>query len=169
MEERILKLSEFGKNPEGGVSRVAFSEADVQGRQYMKTLMEQAGLKVRVDTAGNIIGRREGRDPELPVILFGSHIDSVPKGGNYDGDVGVIGALECIEVFNEKQHSTLHPLEVIIFSDEEGGLVGSRSIIGDLSKEALQVRSHTGKTIGEGIRAIGGDPDQTCRGAPYLV
>jgi beta-ureidopropionase / N-carbamoyl-L-amino-acid hydrolase len=158
MQERIEKLSEFGRNPEGGVSRVAFSEADLQGRAYIKSLMERAGLTVRIDPAGNIIGRREGRDPKLPVILFGSHIDSVPKGGNYDGDVGVIGALECIEILNEKKHVTKHPLEVIIFSDEEGGLVGSRAMIGELSSEALQVKSHTGKTIGEGIRVIGGDP-----------
>ena len=158
MEERIVKLSEFGRNPEGGVSRVAFSDADIAGRKYILSLMEKAGLKVRIDTAGNIIGRREGTDPQLPVILFGSHIDSVPKGGNYDGDVGVIGALECIELLNAKKHVTRHPLEVIIFSDEEGGLVGSRAIIGDLSAEALEVKSHTGKTIGEGIRAIGGDP-----------
>ncbi|MCI0411602.1 Zn-dependent hydrolase [bacterium] len=160
MEERILKLSEFGKNPEGGVSRVAFSEADIQGRKYITALLEAAGLKVRVDTAGNIIGRREGRDAKLPVILFGSHIDSVPKGGNYDGDVGVIGSLECIEVLNEQKFTTGHPLEVIIFSDEEGGLVGSRAIIGDLSENALKVISHTGKTIREGILAIGGDPDK---------
>src|SRR5215216_2969115 len=77
MEVRIRKLSEFGKNPEGGVSRVAFSEADIKGREYIKELMQQAGLRVRVDTAGNIIGRREGQNPNLPVILFGSHIDSV--------------------------------------------------------------------------------------------
>jgi N-carbamoyl-L-amino-acid hydrolase len=160
MEERILKLSEFGKNPEGGVSRVAFSDADVQGRKYISTLMEQAGLKVRVDTAGNIIGRREGRDPKLPVILFGSHIDSVPHGGNYDGDVGVIGALECIEMLNEQNYTTLHPLEVIVFSDEEGGLAGSRAAVGELSPEALKVVSHSGKTIGDGIRFIGGDPDK---------
>ena len=160
MEDRILKLSEFGKNPEGGVSRVAFSEADIQGRSYITTLMEAAGLQVRVDAAGNIIGRREGRDPKLPVIFFGSHIDSVPKGGNYDGDVGVIGSLECIEILNEQKFTTLHPLEVIIFSDEEGGLVGSRAIIGDLTEDALKVVSHTGKTIREGIIAIGGDPEK---------
>jgi beta-ureidopropionase / N-carbamoyl-L-amino-acid hydrolase len=160
MEERIMKLSEFGKNPEGGVSRVAFSEADIQGREYIKQLMKQAGLMIRVDTAGNIIGRREGHDPKLPVILFGSHIDSVPKGGNYDGDVGVIGALECIEILNEHKITTQHPLEVIVFSDEEGGLVGSRSIIGELSTDALEVMSHSGKKIRDGIRAIGGDPDR---------
>src|SRR5438045_6367576 len=78
MEERIKELSQFGANSDGGVSRVAFSDADVEGRKYIRSLMEKAGLKVRVDAAGNIIGHREGRNPKLPVILFGSHIDSVP-------------------------------------------------------------------------------------------
>jgi beta-ureidopropionase / N-carbamoyl-L-amino-acid hydrolase len=159
MEERIKKLSEFAANREGGVSRVAFSDADLEGRKYIRSLMEKAGLKVRVDTAGNIIGHREGRNPKLPVILFGSHIDSVPHGGNYDGDVGVLGALECIEILNQENFLTAHPLEVIVFSDEEGGLTGSRAAVGELSQEALQVKSHSGKTIGEGIRFIGGDPD----------
>jgi N-carbamoyl-L-amino-acid hydrolase len=158
MEARIKKLSEFGANREGGVSRVAFSDADLEGRKYIRSLMEKAGLKVRVDTAGNIIGHREGRNPKLPVILFGSHIDSVPHGGNYDGDVGVLGGLECIEILNQQNFLTAHPLEVIVFSDEEGGLTGSRAVVGELSQEALQLKSHSGKTIGEGIRFIGGDP-----------
>src|SRR5262245_55345362 len=101
MEERIQALSQFGKNPEGGVSSVAFSDADIAGRNYIQTLMKQAGLEVRIDTAGNIIGRKEGSNPKLLPILFGSHIDSVPGGGNYDGDVGVIGAIECIEVLKQ--------------------------------------------------------------------
>ena len=159
MEERVSELSKFGANPEGGVSRVAFSDADVAGRKYIRALMEKAGLKVRVDAAGNMIGRREGRDPNLPVILFGSHLDSVPHGGNYDGDVGVLGALECMEILNEQHYVTSHPLEVVVFSDEEGGLTGSHAAAGELSREALQLKSHSGKTIGEGIRFIGGDPD----------
>jgi beta-ureidopropionase / N-carbamoyl-L-amino-acid hydrolase len=159
MAERIKELSQIGANPEGGVSRVAFSDADVEGRKYIRSLMEKAGLTVRVDTAGNIIGHREGRNQKLPVILFGSHIDSVPHGGNYDGDMGVLGALECVEVLNQQNYLTSHPLEVIVFSDEEGGLTGSHVVVGELSPEALQIKSHSGKTIGEGIRFIGGDPD----------
>ena len=160
IEERIAALSQFGKNPEGGVSRVAFSDADVQGRNYIQTLMKAAGLEVRIDTAGNIIGKREGTNPSLPPISFGSHIDSVPGGGNYDGDVGVIAAIECIEVLKESNQTTQHPLEVIVFSDEEGGLVGSRSIVGEFHESAMEIKSHSGKTIREGIRAIGGDPDR---------
>ncbi|MDH3548151.1 MAG: Zn-dependent hydrolase, partial [Gammaproteobacteria bacterium] len=98
MEQRIKALSEYGANADGGVDRVAFSEADIAGRAYIMELMRGAGLETSVDTAGNIIGRREGSEPDLPPILFGSHIDSVPGGGNYDGDVGVIGAIEVIEL-----------------------------------------------------------------------
>ncbi|MCS6817484.1 MAG: Zn-dependent hydrolase [Blastocatellia bacterium] len=160
MEERILRLAEFGKDPRGGVSRLAFSEADLQGRAYIISLMRQAGLTVRVDPAGNIIGRREGREPHLPPIVFGSHIDSVPNGGRYDGVVGVIGAIECIEVLNAHGVMTRHPLEVIVFAAEEGGLFGSRALIGALTPEALAVVTNSGKTVRDGIRAIGGDPDR---------
>ena len=93
-EDRLGKhlagLAQFGKNPEGGVSRVAFSEADIAGRAYVKRLMEAAGLAVRIDAAGNLIGRLEGTDRTLRPIVVGSHTDSVPHGGNYDGDVGVM-------------------------------------------------------------------------------
>jgi N-carbamoyl-L-amino-acid hydrolase len=121
--------------------------------------MREAGLSVRVDAAGNIIGRRKGKEPGRPVILFGSHIDSVPHGGNYDGDLGVIAAIECVEILNQHDFANLHPLEVIVFSDEEGSMVGSWALAGDLSPRALEVVSHSGKTIREGVRAIGGDPD----------
>ena len=168
VEARILALARFGANPEGGVSRVAFSAADVAGREYVASLMRAAGLGVRIDAAGNIVGRREGREPRLPVILFGSHIDSVPGGGNYDGDVGVIGAIECIELLNAASLRTRHPLEVVVFSDEEGSLVGSRAMAGEPLTGALDEVSHTGRSVREGIRAIGGDPDRlsSARRAP---
>ncbi|MDZ7645619.1 MAG: Zn-dependent hydrolase [Woeseiaceae bacterium] len=160
MQERIEALSRFGTNPDGGVSRVAFSDADLAGRQYVKALMRDAGLDVRVDTAGNILGRRRGREDELPPILFGSHIDSVPGGGNYDGDLGVIAAIEVIELLNEHGLATRHPLEVVVFTDEEGSLTGSRAMIGKLTEDTMRVVSHSGLTIREGIRRVGGDPDR---------
>ena len=160
MEQRIQTLSGFGANPQGGVSRVAFSKADIEGREYIKDLMEQAGLEVRLDTAGNIIGKREGSDPDLPVIMFGSHIDSVPGGGNYDGNVGVIGAIEVAQLLHENGVKTRHPLELVSFTDEEGGLVGSRAMTTGLSPGALSVVSQSGMTIAEGIRIVGGDPDR---------
>ena len=127
MEQRIKALSTFGANLQGGVNRVAFSEADLAGRAYIRDLMREAGLAVRMDTAGNIIGRREGSEPDLPIIMFGSHIDSVPGGGNYDGDVGVIGAIEVVQLLQDNGIRTRHPLEVASFTDEEGGVTGSRA------------------------------------------
>lgn len=160
MEARILELSRFGRDAAGGVSRVAFSDADVEARRFLSDLMEEAGLAVRVDAAGNVIGRREGLEPGLPPIMFGSHIDSVPGGGRYDGNVGVIGALEVIELLNEQDIVTRHPLEVVSFTDEEGGLTGSRAITSGLAESALGVVTHSGLTVREGIRKVGGDPDR---------
>jgi N-carbamoyl-L-amino-acid hydrolase len=158
IEARIQALSKFGANAQGGVDRVAFSEADVAGREYISGLMKDAGLSVRIDAAGNLIGRREGSESGLPPILFGSHIDSVPAGGNYDGDVGVVGAIEVAQVLHEQGRSTRHPLEVVVFADEEGGTGGSKAMAGDISAQSWAVKSHSGKTVGEGVRFIGGDP-----------
>ncbi|HKS54932.1 MAG TPA: Zn-dependent hydrolase [Steroidobacteraceae bacterium] len=160
IQQHITELSKFGANPQGGVSRVAFSDADIAGREYIRKLMQDAGLTVRVDAAGNIIGRREGRNAKLPPILIGSHTDSVPGGGNYDGDVGVLGAIEVAQTLKERNVRLQHPLEVVDFADEEGGTVGSFAMIGHLQPGALALMTHSGKTIGEGIRAIGGDPDR---------
>jgi N-carbamoyl-L-amino-acid hydrolase len=158
MEQRIEALSEYGANADGGVDRLAFSEADIDGREYIMELMRAAGLDVRLDTAGNIIGRREGSEVNSPPILFGSHIDSVPGGGNYDGNVGVIGSIEVIELLEANNIGTRHPLEVVVFADEEGGLTGSRAMVGKMDDAALNIMSHSGLTIGEGVRVIGGDP-----------
>jgi len=159
LERRIEKLAEFGKTPEGGVNRVAFSEQDIRSREYILSLMKEVGLKIRIDEAGNIIGHMEGTDSSLPPIVFGSHTDTVPHGGKFDGAIGVLGAIECAQVLAENSIKTRHPLEVIVFTDEEGGLIGSKAIIGTLTSEALDVTSHSGKTVREGIVAIGGNPD----------
>jgi len=160
MEQRILELAKFGTNPEGGVSRVAYSDADIAGRKYVVDLMKAAGLEVTTDVAGNIIGKRKGLNNNLPVIGFGSHIDSVPGGGNYDGDVGSLGAIECIELMNENKIITTHPLEVIIFQNEEGGLIGSEAMVGSLAASTLDLVSNSGKTIRQGIIDLGGNPDK---------
>jgi beta-ureidopropionase / N-carbamoyl-L-amino-acid hydrolase len=156
--EHLNALAEFGKNPQGGVSRLAYSEADRQGREYVMGLMRAAKLDVSIDAAGNIMGRRAGNARNLPPILFGSHIDSVPEGGNFDGDVGSLGAIEVAQTLSENDVVTRHPLEVIIFQNEEGGLIGSRAIDGELTEKELDLVSRSGKTIREGIKFIGGDP-----------
>jgi beta-ureidopropionase / N-carbamoyl-L-amino-acid hydrolase len=159
IETRIAELSKFGKDSLGRGYRVAYTKGDLEGRTWFIDLMKKAKLEVSIDAAGNIIGKRKGKNPSLQPIAFGSHLDMVPDGGNYDGCVGSIGALELIEILNENNIVTNHPLELIIFSNEEGGTVGSNAMAGHLSAEGLKLVSQSGLTMAEGIKAIGGNPD----------
>ena len=158
--DHIRGLAEFGTNPQGGVSRVAYSDADKQGREYVMGLMKDARLDVTIDAAGNLIGRRAGSVNKLSPLLIGSHIDTVPEGGNYDGVVGSMGAIEVAQTLAEKNITLRHPLEVVIFQNEEGGLIGSRAMSGQLTEKELDLVSRSGKTIREGIKFIGGDPSK---------
>jgi N-carbamoyl-L-amino-acid hydrolase len=120
--------------------------------------MREAGLAVRIDTAANVIGRREGRDRSLPPLLFGSHVDSVPDGGNYDGQVGSVAAIEVVQCLEERALETRHPLEVVIFTNEENGKTGSRAMAGELEDRELALPSHGEKSIAQGVSFLGGDP-----------
>jgi N-carbamoyl-L-amino-acid hydrolase len=163
IESRIHELARYGKDAEGRGYRVAFTKGDIEARTWFMGLMKNAGLDVSVDAAGNIIGKRKGKNPSLKPIAFGSHIDMVPDGGNYDGCVGSIGGLEVMEILNEQKIVTNHPLELIIFSNEEGGTIGSMAMAGNLSAEGLKQVSQSGLTMAEGIRAVGGNPDEIAR------
>src|SRR5262249_51169742 len=138
-------------------------QPDIDARQFVvDKLMSRAGLKVRIDSAGSIYGRREGANSSLPVILFGSHIDSVPKGGNFDGDVGSMAAIEVMQTLEEKKLETRHPLECVIWSNEEGmhygrGLFGSRAVLGEFELGELDAKDEEGLPIGEAVRRVGGD------------
>lgn len=158
LENYILTLANYGKDENGETERVAFSDADIAGRDYVLGLMLDQGLEVTIDAAGNIIGRRKGQDDSKKPIAFGSHIDTVPNGGNYDGCVGSMAAIEIVQTLNEHDIETQHPLEVIIFSNEEGGVMGSRAMAGELSAKAMSVKNSTGFTMEEGLKRIGGDP-----------
>lgn len=155
--QHIQALSEFGKNPQGGVSRIAYSEADRQGREYAMQLMRDAGLTVSIDAAGNLVGVVPGSDSSLKPLLVGSHIDSVPEGGNYDGDVGSLSAIELAQVLHENGIRLRHPLQVIIFQNEEGGTIGSHILGSGFDDKLLSTKSQSGKSIREGIEYIGGD------------
>lgn len=151
----LAELAAFGRNAQGGVSRTAYSEADLQGRAYVTRLMRDAGLAVRVDAAGNIFGRRAGR--RGPPLLFGSHIDSVPEGGNYDGTLGSLAAIEVARTLQERRVTTDHPLDVVVWQNEEGGLVGSRLATDDFPTRELDRVASSGRSIREGIALLGGD------------
>lgn len=166
--ERLLgmlrALARFGDTGDGGVQRLAYSEEDRQARAWFAAKMTEAGLEVRTDTAGNLTGRRPGRE-KLPPILLGSHIDSVPHGGAYDGPLGSLAALETAWRLRELAITTRHPIEVVVFQNEEGGLVGSEAMAGELEPEGLDRTSQSGKTLREGIAFLGGDPDRLAEAA----
>jgi len=173
LRSRLEALSLYGRPTgsgfDGGVSRVAYSDADVAGRTYVMQLMRDAGLSPRIDPAGNIFARREGRDRALKPILFGSHIDSVPQGGNFDGDLGSLSAIEAIEVLRERNHLTRHPLEIVVWAHEESaafnrGLGGSRIVAGDFVPDDLTQTWH-GMRRDDAIRKIGGAPERMAEAA----
>src|SRR5437762_1740817 len=157
LNRHLAELSRFGTNPQGGVTRLAYSDADRQAREYVVGLMRDAKLTPAIDAAGNIIASRPGRDASRKPILFGSHIDSVPEGGNYDGNVGSMAAIEVAQTLGEQGITTRHPLQVTIWQNEEGGLYGSRAVSGQLTADELQNVSRSGKSIAEGIAFLGGD------------
>ncbi len=152
----LAKFDAIGRTP-GGINRVAYSEADLAGRAFTLDLFREAGLNPRIDTAGNIFGRLEGTDRSLKPILIGSHVDSVTDGGNFDGPLGSFGAIEVARSLREQNVRLRHPLHVVVWSNEEGGTVGSRCAIGHITPEDLDKVARSGKTIGEGIGLVGGN------------
>jgi N-carbamoyl-L-amino-acid hydrolase len=158
LNNNLEKLKSFGKNIDGGIDRLAFSEADREARKYVIELMKNAGLNVSIDFAANIIGRIDGKLSQLNPIMIGSHIDSVLGGGNYDGQVGSLGAIEVVKTLNENNIQLLHPIEVVIFSNEEGGKTGSRAMANLVEDFELNIVTDSGHTIGEGLSLNGGKP-----------
>lgn len=161
MNQTLEELGHLGESPDG-MDRVAYSPEDIAGREYTIKLMRQAGLDTRIDTAGNIIGRSAGSDDALPAIALGSHTDTVPKGGKYDGALGVMASIEAVRTLKEHGHRTRHPVEVISFTNEEGTrfhrwLVGSRSMAGLLEQEDLDAVDDNGHGLGPCLADIGGD------------
>ena len=164
LNQTLQELGHLGESPDG-MDRVAYSPEDILGREYSINLMREAGLDTRIDTAGNIIGRISGSDASLPAIALGSHTDTVPKGGKYDGALGVMAAIEVMRTLKEQGHNTRHPVEVINFTNEEGTrfhrwLVGSRSMSGLLEQEDLNAVDDDGNGLGPCLAEIGGDMSQ---------
>ena len=164
LQKRLEDLSVFGR-PEGGtfadgVSRVGFSDADVAARGWLMDQLRAIGLHPKVDTAGNISAIRPGTAPGLKPILFGSHIDSVRGGGNFDGDVGSMGAFEVMNTLIERNVTTRHPLEYVVWAAEESnystGLHGSRMAAG-LVEEGEFDRVQGGVSKRDAMKRIGGD------------
>jgi N-carbamoyl-L-amino-acid hydrolase len=161
-------LSVFGR-PEGGtfqegVSRIGYSDADIAGRKYVMELMRAAGAQVRIDAAGNIFASRPGSDSALAPLLFGSHIDSVPNGGNFDGDLGSLSAIQILRLLNDLKIVTRRPLTAVVWACEEASfsgamLNGSRAAAGK-PRPGEMTQVSRGMTKTEAIERIGGDPEK---------
>ncbi len=146
-------------------TRRSFSALHADGRAQLQTWFEEAGLAVGLDTAANLIGRRAGREAGLPPLMAGSHSDTVPNGGRFDGIAGVLTALEAAHCLADSGHVLRHPLEIIDFLAEEPSTygmscVGSRILGGRLGRDGLNLTNSEGETLAEGIRRMGGDPDR---------
>lgn len=157
--DHLASLTEPGKP----WTRVAFSELHLTAREWLAGEMRDMGLATRIDAGGNLIGHCPGQSNTLPVLASGSHSDTVPSGGRFDGALGVVAALEVIDALKDAGHRLRHPFEVIDFLAEEPnqyGLscIGSRAMAGELSPEALAYVAPDGSTLAEGIRRMGGDP-----------
>jgi allantoate deiminase len=140
LANRLAKLAEIGLTLDNGSSRMGFSKEERKAKELVKVWMKEAGLVVREDGAGNVFGRLIGKDSEAPIILSGSHLDSVPNGGHFDGPLGVLVALEVVDAWNETGFQPNRSYEVAIFTDEEGsrfngGLSGSTAMVGDVDRD----------------------------------
>ncbi|UOQ94538.1 M20 family metallo-hydrolase [Halobacillus shinanisalinarum] len=143
MARRLHEISKIGLTEDGGSRRVGFSQEEKQAKTLVKGWMKELGLSITEDGAGNVFGRLEGKNPSLPAIVSGSHLDSVPNGGHFDGPLGVLSSLELVEAWKETGYQPTRSYEVAIFSDEEGsrfnsGLTGSRAMTGDVDMELQQ-------------------------------
>jgi N-carbamoyl-L-amino-acid hydrolase len=178
LRSELEALSMFGRPPGGafadGVSRTAYSDADVAARRFVMDLMRGAGLAPRIDPAGNIFAERAGAPAGARPILIGSHIDSVPNGGNFDGALGSLAAIEVARAVAASGVATRHPIEVVVWAHEEGGtfpngLNGSRAAAGELIAGEME-QVWNGLRRADGIRRIGGDPDRIAdaRRAPWF-
>src|SRR5271170_6838205 len=117
---RLMAMAEIGATAHGGCNRQALTDGDFRGRELFSRWAEAAGCSVRVDAIGNVFARRPGRDGALPVVMTGSHLDTQPTGGKFDGVYGVLAGLEVIESLNDRSIATLHPIEVAVWCNEEG-------------------------------------------------
>jgi len=162
LKSDLTELAQIGRDPNGAISRPSFSKTDLQAREWLKARIKSAGLEMRQDGAGNIFGRLEG-EGKRKTIMAGSHIDTVLNGGEYDGSLGVLSALECLRRINEEGVKVSSPLEVASFTDEEGNLVGdflgSRAFIGCLNCELLE----------KGITQFGAPLTEILKGTDFTI
>ncbi|RIV28732.1 Zn-dependent hydrolase [Alicyclobacillaceae bacterium I2511] len=167
--KRLQELGDIGRDASGGVTRFSYSCDEWAAKERVRYWMQQAGLDTWEDAVGNLFGRREGTDAAAPAVWLGSHLDSVAHGGNFDGPLGVLAAIEVVQSMTEASVQTRHPIEVVVFEDEEGarfgfGMIGSRAVAGRLAPAELdRHRDAQGRSLGWAMQAYGMDPAQIDR------
>jgi beta-ureidopropionase / N-carbamoyl-L-amino-acid hydrolase len=172
LEQSIEELGRIGQTPRGGLTRLALSDEDKRGRDWMVGRMREAGLSITVDQMGNIFGQRAG-DPGLPPVMMGSHVDSVPTGGRYDGQLGVLCGLEVIRSLNDAKVRTRHPVTLAIFTNEEGArfqpaMIASGVMAGKIALEdAYNARDKDGIRLVDELERIGYLGAEPCVARPF--
>jgi N-carbamoyl-L-amino-acid hydrolase len=157
----LMELAKIGATAKGGVCRLALTDLDRQGRDLVVSWAKQAGLTITVDQIGNVFMRRAGTNPALPPIACGSHIDTQPTGGKFDGNYGVLAGLEVVRALNDANVRTEAPIEVVFWTNEEGSrfvpvMMGSGVFAGAFSLESVYAAKDVeGKTVGDELRRIG--------------
>ncbi|MBB5688421.1 Zn-dependent hydrolase [Roseomonas alkaliterrae] len=170
--DSLMAMAEIGATPKGGVKRLTLSDVDKKGRDTFKGWCEALGLTVRVDAIGNMFARREGRDPKRLPVLMGSHLDSQPTGGKFDGALGVIAGLEVMRTLNDLNIVTEAPIELVNWTDEEGSrfghsLMGSGVWAGVYTLEkAYGLKDVDGVSVSEALESIGYKGEHPARPFP---
>jgi allantoate deiminase/N-carbamoyl-L-amino-acid hydrolase len=163
LRQHFEAMSLIGKIGDTGTCRPTLSAMEKEGFELAASWMQEAGMKTRIDNFGNLIGRLEGKDPSLPVLMMGSHLDSQPYGGRFDGVAGVLCAIEAVKTLTENEIVPGRSIEVVSFADEEGwrfnkGLFGSRGILGKLEPGELQRTDKDGITREQALIDFGCNP-----------
>jgi N-carbamoyl-L-amino-acid hydrolase len=157
----LMEMAKIGSTPKGGCNRQTLTDLDRQGRELFSRWCKEAGLTVGVDGIGNMFGRRPGADPKLAPVMAGSHLDTQPTGGKFDGVLGVLGALEMVRTLNDLGIRTRHPIEIANWTNEEGArfapsMIASGVFAGKLDKDfAFSRKDAEGKLFGEELKRIG--------------
>ncbi len=170
--DSLMEMGKIGGTPKGGCKRLTLTDVDKQGRELFARWCEAAGCEVKVDEMGNMFARRAGADDSLPPVILGSHLDTQPTGGKFDGVLGVLGALEVVRSLNDLNIKTRHPIEVANWTNEEGSryapaMVSSGVFAGVYTKEFAYSRvDQEGKTLGDELVRIGFKGDEPVGGRP---
>lgn len=161
LNNSINRLAKIGKQPSGSICRLAFTPEDLQARYLVQQWMIEAGMTVRTDAAGNLIGSYAGNVEGAPALATGSHIDTVPSGGHFDGVLGVLAGIEVVRTLRENNLRLNHPIEVIVFTDEESTMIGCQAIAGTvLLQSPERYQSKVGESIQTCLEMVGGNWDE---------